>query len=435
MGPSTPSVTVRAGPPVDAGRGGPDLGHDPGWRAARRLLRGSLRTLVVGQCLGQAGDGFAQVAFAQFVVFEPGRGATPGRLAALLAVMLLPFSVLAPFAGVLIDRWQRRTLLPVVSLVRALLAVGATGAVLARSEPAAFAVVLVLLSTTKVALTAKNAALPRTVAGHELVTGNAISAVAGGSAAFAGAAVGATFVGRSSAAGFVVAGLLYLAAGAAFLRLPDVGGGSSGGVRLGRVLADLADGLRVVGRSPRLRRPLLAVWAHRLLVGVGSVLLVLVADSRFHLRIAGYGLAMLVTGVASFAGTAAAPVCARRWRPASLVPVAFLPPALAAGLAGATPRLGVLVAGVAVAAFSFQLLKVLVDAIVGRASPDVVRGRVFAVYDVLYNIAFVLAGLVMIPLWHPTAVRPLLWGLSGAFAVGWLCYTRLARVPAADPSG
>jgi apolipoprotein N-acyltransferase len=89
------------------------------------------------------------------------------------------------------------------------------------------------------------------------------------------------------------------------------------------------------------------------------------------------------------------------------------------------PNLVSLVAGVGVTAFSFQLLKVLVDALVGRAAPDEVRGRVFSVYDVLYNVAFVLAGLVMVPLWDPTRVRALLWWLAAAFLLGWLGCARL----------
>lgn len=400
---------------------------DPGWRAARRLLRGSLRILVAGQCLGQAADGLAQIAFAQFVVFEAGKGATAARIASLLAVTLLPFSLVGPFAGVLIDRWSRRRVLILVSLLRAVLTLAAMITVIAGSEAGAFVGILLLLSTSRFVLAAKGAALPRTVRTHELVTGNAISSVAGMSASFLGAVGGAGFVGHSTTAGFVVASLFYLTAAVVFVRLPDVGGGGGREVlaRVRQALADVIEGMRTVIRTPQIGRPLTAVWAHRLLLGAGFVLLVLVADSKFHLRIAGYGLALGVTGVAAFVGSAAAPVCARRWRSGSLLPVAFVPPAVATYVGGIAPSLVVLVAGLAVTAFSFQLLKVLVDAMVGGASPDAVRGRVFSVYDVLYNVAFVAAGLLMVPLWHPDRVRPLLWLIAAAFGVGWLIFARL----------
>lgn len=404
-----------------------ELGEQ-GWRAGRRLLHGSFRSLVSGQCLGQAGDGLAQIAFAQFIVFEVGPGATPERITAVLAVTLLPFSIVGPFAGVLIDRWSRRRVLVVMSWVRAALTVAAVATLVLRWQVGAFAVVLLLLSTSRLVLAAKGAALPRTVKAHELVTANAISAVAGMSAAFVGAVVGAGFVERSAPAGCVVSGLLYLTAGAVFARLPDVGGGDGGEVlrRVRRVLADVVAGLRALG-VPDIGRPLAAVWLHRLLLGAGFVLLVLVADSAFDLGISGYALALAVTGLAAFAGSVAAPVAARRRPPITLLPLAFLPPAAAVYVGGLAPNLVVLVTGIGVTAFSFQLLKVLVDAVVGGATPDEVRGRVFSVYDVLYNVAFVSAGLLMVPLWDPGRVRPLLWWLAAAFLAGWLLFARVFR--------
>ena len=400
-----------------------------GWRAGRRLLRGSLRTLVTGQCLGQAADGLAQIAFAQFIVFEVGRGATPARIASLLAVTLLPFSLVGPFAGVVIDRWPRRRVLVLMSLLRTALTLAAVVTVVNRWEPAAYVGVLLLLSTSRFVMAAKGASLPRTVAPDELVTANAISSVAGMTSAFVGAVAGAAFVARSAPAGFVVAGALYLVAATVFARLPDVGGGGGRHVlrRIRQVFLDVRDGLVAVG-DPEIGRPLAAVWLHRLLLGAGFVLLVLVADSQFRLGISGYGLALGVTGVAAFVGTVAAPVCARRWPPVALLPLTFLPPAAAVYAGGLVPNLVVLVAGVGVTAMSFQLLKVLVDALVGRASPDLVRGRVFSVYDVLYNVAFVLAGLLMIPLWEPARVRTLLWWLAVAFVLGWLLFARLFRL-------
>jgi apolipoprotein N-acyltransferase len=398
-------------------------------RAWRRLLHGPFRTLVSGQALGQAADGLAQIAFAQFVVFEVGQGATPGRIAALLAVTLLPFSLVGPFAGVVIDRWSRRKVLVTMSLLRSALTLAAVATVAVGSEPGAFVGVLLLLSTSRFVLAAKGAALPRTVPLHELVPANAISAVAGMVAVFVGAVGGAAFVGWSAEAGFVLASLLYVAAATTFVRLPDVGGGDGRMLlrRLRLALVDVVDGLRALG-NPRIGRPLGAVAMHRLLLGGGFVLLVLVADSQFGLEISGYGLALAVTGVAAFAGSLAAPACARRWPPVALLPLAFLPPAAALYAGGLAPNLAVLVVGLGVTALSFQLLKVLVDALVGGATADKVRGRVFSVYDVLYNVAFVLAGLLMVPLWDPGRIRPLLWWLAAAFLAAWLVFARLLGV-------
>lgn len=408
----------------------PTVSSAEGWRGARRLLHGPLRKLVTGQAIGQGADGLAQIAFAQVVLFDVGKGATPGRIAGVLAATLLPFSIIGPFAGVVIDRWDRRRVLVWVSIARVLIAVGAIAVVALRSEAAAYVGILLLLSSSRFVLAAKGAALPTTVEPEQLVTANAVSSVAGMITAFAGAVIGSTFVGVAPEAGFVAAAACYGIAAVTFMRLPPIGGGTGGAFVAGmrNAWADLVEGARAIAQQRPVRDPLLAVWLHRFLLGAGFILLVLVGDQKYHLHTSGYGLAIAVTGVAAFAGTVITPALARRFQPVAMVPLAF-PAAAAAGVIGAFwPTLAVLVAGLALVAVSFQVLKTLVDALVGGASDDRLRGRVFAAYDVLYNVAFVLAGLALIPLWQLGRERALLWGLAVAFVVAGCFVARWLRV-------
>lgn len=381
--------------------------------------------MVGGQCLGQFADGLAQIAFAQFVLFDVAQGATPARIAAVLAATLLPFSLIGPIAGVLIDRWDRRRTLVVISVLRALLTVLAIVTVVLQSTVAAYIGVLVLVSSSRFVLAAKGAALPRTVPRFDLVTGNAVSAVAGMSAAFLGAVGGSLIVGRSSAAGFAIATVFYLGAAVVFSRLPDVGGRQRVDVlpQLRRVTKELADGFRMAAGTAEIRWPLLAVAGHRLLLGAGFVVLVLIADARYHLEISGYGVALAATGLAAFAGSLLAPPLARRYSAKVLVPIAFLPAAAAAYIGGLFGSLVVLVACVSLVAFAFQVLKISADALIGGNAPDAVRGRVFAVYDMLYNVAFVAAGLLMVPLWRADSERSLLWLVALGFVLGWALFS------------
>jgi apolipoprotein N-acyltransferase len=385
-------------------------------------LAGPFGRLVAGQSLGQLADGLAQIAFAQFVLFDIARGATPARIAAVLAVTLLPFSLVGPVAGILIDRWDRRRTLVVVSVLRALLALAGIVTVETRSAAAAFVGVLLLLSSSRFVLAAKGAALPRTVPLADLVTGNAVSSLAGMTASFIGAVGGSLIVGRSTAAGFSLAAVSYLVAAVVYRRLPDVGGRQRVALlsRLRRLATELAEEIRTAVRVSAIRWPLLAVATHRLLLGAGFVVLVLIADSRYHLRISGYGVALAAAGLAAFAGTLVAPPLAQRYTAPVLVPAAFLPAAGAAYIGGLFPSLPVLVCCVSVVAFAFQVLKIAADALVGGNSPDAVRGRVFAVYDVLYNVSFVVAGLLMVPLWRAGRERPLLWLIAAGFVLGWV---------------
>ena len=414
-----PVAPLEVSHPVDKTEVPSPAGVRSGWRGATSRVRGPLRVLISGQALGQLGDGLAQISLAQLVLFDVGRGATPARIAGVLAVTLLPFSVIGPLAGVFIDRWNRKRTLVVTSWLRAGLAIFGIGAAITRSDVAAYVAVLLLLSSSRFVLDAKGAVLPRLVPAQELVRANAISGLIGMIAAFTGAVGGAMFVSASVSIGFLAAMACYLAASMIFGRLPFVGGGTAQtpvGDALHRLAIELGGGLRAVATTPDLRRPMFAVWTHRMLLGAGFVLLVLVADNRYHLTASGYGLALAITGVAAFAGTICAPWLISRWPPRVVLPLTFLPPAAAVAVAAYSPTIAGLMIAVGVTAVSFQCLKVLVDALVGRAAPDRLRGRVFALYDVLYNVSFVLAGLAMVPLWQLGRERALLWWLGAAFA-------------------
>ena len=85
--------------------------------AGRRGFRRLLAVRLVSQC----GDGVFQVGLATLFFFAPERLATASDVAAAFAVLLLPFTVVGPWAGVLLDRWRRRGVLLVGNAVRVVL--------------------------------------------------------------------------------------------------------------------------------------------------------------------------------------------------------------------------------------------------------------------------------------------------------------------------
>ncbi|MBV9821841.1 MAG: MFS transporter, partial [Actinobacteria bacterium] len=72
------------------------------------LGRPDFRRLLSIRMLGQFADGVFQASLAGAILFNPERAAHAGDIAAGFAVLLLPYSVLGPFAGVLLDRWWRQ---------------------------------------------------------------------------------------------------------------------------------------------------------------------------------------------------------------------------------------------------------------------------------------------------------------------------------------
>lgn len=91
-------------------------------RDLRVLLRfRDFRRLLAVRLLSQLSDGVFQVALAAYVVFSPEKQASPAAIASAMAVLLLPYSLLGPFTGVLLDRWRRRQVLLHCNLLRAAL--------------------------------------------------------------------------------------------------------------------------------------------------------------------------------------------------------------------------------------------------------------------------------------------------------------------------
>jgi MFS family permease len=384
-----------------------------GWHQARPLLtaRGFRRLLAV-RLVGQTGDGVFQVALASYVLFSPERAASPTRVAAAFAVLLLPYTLLGPFAGVLLDRWRRRQVLLVANLIRSALAMATAVAAVTAGEGAVLALALVTISVNRLILTALGASLPKVVDGPLLVPANAIAPTMGTLAAVIGGGLGvvvralaggADRADEADAAVLTFAALLFAAAALLALRLaadalgptPDEQHPITAAALRG-ILHDLVAGLRAIEQRVPVRRALEVMGVHRLAFGVISVLAIVNQRAVLHpgdsdAALAGLAAMVLALGAGALLGALAAPpavrrVGERRWTAGLLVAGVF-----------SCAILGPLLTSASLVALSFAIglvgqgIKVVVDTVVQREMVDVERGRAFAAYDVLFNAAFLLS--------------------------------------------
>ncbi|MCL2424673.1 MAG: hypothetical protein FWD11_12420, partial [Micrococcales bacterium] len=184
------------------------------------------RRLFTVRVVSQAGDGVFQVGLATLFFFSPERMTTAGGVAAGFAVLLLPFTLVGPFAGPLLDRWRRRQVLVVANLVRMVLT-GVLAAVIAATGVSlgVYVLALVVLGVNRFLLSALSAGQPLVVPTPLLLTANSLTPTLGAVAAATGAAVG--FVaGRALPAGtprhgwtLVAAAVMFGVASALALRL------------------------------------------------------------------------------------------------------------------------------------------------------------------------------------------------------------------------
>src|SRR5213076_2592832 len=147
----------------------------------RILLRlRDFRRLLAVRLISQGADGVYQVALATYVVFSPEKQTSPAAIASAMAVLLLPYSLVGPFAGVLLDRWRRRQVFLYGNLLRTLLA-SATAVLMISHAPVwlFYASALCVTAINRFILAGLSAVMPRVVDAERLVMANSISPTAG----------------------------------------------------------------------------------------------------------------------------------------------------------------------------------------------------------------------------------------------------------------
>ncbi|MDT9681893.1 MFS transporter [Streptomyces sp. TRM76323] len=413
----------------------------PAVRDLRVLLRlTNFRRLLAVRLLSQGADGVYQVALAAYVVFSPERQASPAAIASAMAVLLLPYSLIGPFAGVLLDRWRRRQVLLYGNLLRALLAAGTALLILAPVPDWAFyASALSVTAVNRFVLAGLSASLPRVVDGERLMIANSLSPTAGTLAATAGG--GLAFLVRLAAADsdavvVLLGAALYLSAALASLRMGRELLGPDPGVALPRIGAALAStarglwsGLRHLSERRPAARALAAMTLTRFCYGALTVMVLMLSryawTSDESEGLALLGLAVAISGAGFFTAAVITPWATAKlgvggWMAACAGAAAVLEPALGLPFAPATTMIAAFVLG-----FITQATKISTDTVVQKTVDDAYRGRIFALYDMLFNVAFVAAaGMASLMLPSDGRAPLLVLVVAGLYA---LCAMALAR--------
>ncbi|GAA4239082.1 MFS transporter [Actinomadura meridiana] len=426
------------------------------------ILRGrDFRRLYGTRLASQMTDGVFQVALAGYVFFSPERQTTAARAAVAFAVTLLPYSVLGPFAGVFIDRWQRRQILVWTPVLRAVLVVFVAGVVAAgRDGPGFFVGVLVVLGVNRFFLSALSAALPHVVRRDHLVTANAFSVTSGTIIAFLGGGAGyllrrvfgagndGTALILLWAAGmFLVAGLIATTLPRRLLGPHPSEDAVPGTVRpeaprfvesLGTVLDGLVDGARHLAQRPQAALALAAIAFHRFLYGVILIMTLLLCRNHFaddaDAGLQTFALMLGLSGAGYFAAALITPPVVRRISKQAWVACLLGASALGLVTLGMPFAEGPWAASGFVLGIVSQGVKLCVDTTLQETIDDAYRGRVFAVYDMLFNAMFAAAAAAAAS-WLPSDGRASLTLLAviAAYAAGAVTYwaaTARVRRPA-----
>lgn len=371
------------------------------------LVHADFRKLFAVRLTSQLGDGLFQAGLATLFFFNPDNLATASMVAGAYAILLLPFTIVAPFAGPLLDRWRRRQVLLFGNAVRVVLTLALAAIMIVDGVgPAIYVLALVTLGVNRFLLAALSAGMPRVVPREQLLMANSLSPSLGGAAAAIGGGAGlalGTIV--PDGAVLIAAALVFGAASALALRLhrdrlgPDAATATTTWAQVGSqiraTVGDLRDGARYLAarRTPGMALGVMAI--HRFLYGVNFIALILMSRNILaDPADAGAGLATfaVLAGI-SLAGNGTAillsPVVHHRMAPSMWIVTCLGIGAVSQVLIGITPVYGIVVVSAFLLGFSVQGAKIAVDTVVHRDTDDAYRGRAFALYDMLYNAAFV----------------------------------------------
>ena len=387
---------------------------------------------------GQFTDGLFQSALASFVLFSPERQASATNAAVAFAVVLLPYSVVGPFVGTLLDRFSRQRAILFSNLIRA-----ATLLVVAHfiyyeyPGPLITAVVLIAFGVNRLILAGLSAGIPLMTTPQNLISANAIAVTGGSVWVVLGGGLGlglrkvidAIFTADHSDALIIVAaslGYLITAFLAARLTRSEIGprpheivkGSFTQGLR------EMQEGFQFLKKHGDAARGIVAVAIHRGGLTALTLTALLLERNTFNdpadsdAGLAGLSFTLTIAAIGFVLGALIAPrgvsVMGRhRWMRLSVIAASMSALTL---VIERTPFLLALTAFLT--ALCGQSVKVTNDALVQSKIDDYFRGRVFAVYDVVVNgaiVTFSLFAAKILPLSGDSWLLPLLVSISWAF--------------------
>jgi len=446
-------------------------GSGPGANGSKSSFLGDLRTvlaerdfrrLFVTRLISQAGDGIVTAGVGTYVFFNAASFPSPAAGAAAFTVLYLPYSLVGPFAGVLIDRWSRRQILVWSALLRSSFVV-LTAAFMAagnRGVPL-YVAVLLILGVNRFFLSSLSAALPHVVAEDKLVMANSVSPTVGGIMATIGGSIAlglnvATGNGeRGAAITLLVGGACYVAASLVAATMPrDLLGPvrEPGAPPPGRLLSELAsvtagltDGARYVLARRGAAAALGATGGFSFLFGPLFLMSILLYRDYFYRSSVGaaeghVGGLVIASGIGYACAALITPPVTRRLSKPAWITLLLIASAVV------TITLGETFVQVAYLAIGFCLyltrqgVAICATTILQEEVGDAYRGRVFAFYDMMFNVTYVIGAALSAAFMPSNGHSPVIIGLVAAgylvAAAGyWLAGERGQSPSGSGPGG
>lgn len=301
---------------------------------------------------------------------------------------LIPAALIAPFAGMLGDRFPRERVLLFTNLTRIVLVAAAALAVFADADPMVVYALSIAATIATTPFRSSQAALTPALAQtpEELTAANAVASGIESIAVFAGPALAGMLLAVASTGTVFAITALLIVASASFVLLIRTEQVESPRRELdaSTIASERLAGFTTLGRHPSLRVMVGLLTAQTAMFGALQVFIVVTAIELLDLGEGGVGYLNAAMGIGAFVGAVAALSLtgARRLSPAFLVGLVVTGlPLVAIGL---WPEVGVALLALALIGIGNTFVDVAGLTLVQRAVPDDILARVFGVIQMLW---------------------------------------------------
>ncbi len=301
----------------------------------------------------------------------------------------LPSLLFGPLAGVFVDKWDRKGILTITSIIRGVLILLIVPLV-EQSLALIFIVSFLIYTAMQFFAPAENSAIPELVKKGDLVVANALFMVTWMGASVMGFGLGAPLVNFFGEKGtFIAAAVLYFVAAGAVSLVPLKSVEAIRGKKENSIKKDLLFGLEFIRRNRIVRYALFKLFVATAAIAIISLLAIAYAKEVLGIGAHNFGYLIIAVGVGMFLGMWMLERARRYFAKGTLIILSLILSGLDLVLIGR-------VADLHVALFLIFLLGVgnifitsLIQTILQQRIPRRIRGRVFGVQNMLINSAFV----------------------------------------------
>jgi MFS family permease len=353
----------------------------------------------------------------------------------IFALRLLPAAVIAPFAGLLADRFRRERVLLASSLIRTAFVAAAAVCVFLDVQPAVVYALAVGAAIGQTPVRSAQAALTPSLARtpSELTAANAVASTIESLAVFVGPALaGLLLAVASTGAVFTVNAMMLVASTFCLLRIHAPQRDRKPEIQAGTILFEALAGFRTIGRDPSLRVLAGFLGAQTLVAGMLQVYIVVVAFDLLDQGEAGVGYLNSALGAGALIGGMLALSLAGASRLSPPFVLGVLGWGVPLILLGALPELALALVFLAVVGAANSLVDVAGFTLIQRAVPDDVLARVFGVIQMLWLLTLGVGALMAPAVVNAIEIEGALIA-TGAFLVVLvgLFWPKLSRIDAA----